>query len=292
MCELLLEPGVVEAETSRQAAAAFTIHGYVVVPSALGGKALASAKEAVGALERSLKDLPGEVVSQAFVLDSDTRPLGVDTEERPPGVIFIAGDPARFRPELVDVLTDPLIVGLTQELLGVDEIQCHFTNITTKAPRIGRAISWHRDYPNQYMCPQRSSFLRVMVCLDGMDEGNGGTCFVPGSHLVSDDEAAAMERTTTEPPSSAVEVATCPPGSLVFIHPKVLHGGSRNASERPRRNLIAQWGPADEPVCLYSEAESLTGLRATRDPSQIRRDLAQRRRDRPDPPVLSPARTT
>jgi phytanoyl-CoA hydroxylase len=142
------------------------------------------------------------------------------------------------------------------------------------------------------MCPQRSSFLRVMVCLDGMDEGNGGTCFVPGSHLVSDDEAAAMERTTTEPPSSDVEVATCPPGSLVFIHPKVLHGGSRNASDRPRRNLIAQWGPADAPVCLYSEAESLTGLRATRDPSHIRRDLGQRRRDRPDPPLLSPARTT
>jgi hypothetical protein len=105
MSELLLEPGVVEGATSRQAAGAFTLHGYVVVPSALGAEALASAKKAVGALERSLKDLPGDVVSQAFVLDSDTRPLAVDTEERPPGVIFIAGDPARFRPELVDVLT-------------------------------------------------------------------------------------------------------------------------------------------------------------------------------------------
>ena len=258
----------------REVSRGFADHGFAVVPSVLKEKALASAKEGVGVIERSVGDLHPDIVSQLFVLET-ARPATESTDP-PREVLFIASDPPRFAPELVEVLTDPTVIELTQVLLGVEEIQYHFANITTKVPGLGRAISWHRDYPNQYICPRRSSFLRVMVCLDGMDGDNEGTQFVSGSHLLSDDEAAALERNTPGPTTSEAVVADCPPGSLVFIHPKVLHGSPRNLSKRPRRNIIAQWGRADEPVCLYGEPETLTGLRATGDPNSVRVELARR----------------
>lgn len=162
----------------------FADHGFAVVPSVLNEKALASAREAVGIIERSVGDLHPDIVSQLFVLETATP--ATESTDPPREVLFIASDPPRFHPELVEVLTDPFLIELTQVLLGVEEIQYHFANITTKVPGLGRAVSWHRDYPNQYICPRRSSFLRVTVCLDGMDGDNGGTQFVSGSHVLSE----------------------------------------------------------------------------------------------------------
>ena len=224
----------------------FAREGYAVVAGGVGEPAVAAAINAFIAIERTV----AELTPDCFVMEPD-------------GAIFIAGDPVRFRPELLDIVTDPVIVALTKALLGAEEIRLHFTNLTAKAPASPRSISWHRDYPNQYMCPRSSTFLRVMACLDGMDRDNGATQFVPRSHQLSDEEAIDAEHAAAAAPAPAgveLEVAVCPPGSLVFIHPKVLHGGPPNHSGRPRRNPITQWALADAPVCLYAGAESLTGL--------------------------------
>lgn len=186
------------------------------MPSVLNEKALASAREAVGIIERSVGDLHPDIVSQLFVFETATP--ATESTDPPREVLFIASDAPRFQPELVEVLTDPFLIELTQALLGTEEIQYHFANITTKVPGLGRAVSWHRDYPNQYICPRRSSFLRVMVCLDGMDGDNGGTQFVSGSHVLSDEEAAALERNTCGPANSEVVVAGLP-ARLAGVHP-------------------------------------------------------------------------
>jgi hypothetical protein len=60
---------------------------------------------------------------------------------------------------------------------------------------------------------------------------------------------------------AVIETAICPPGSVVAIHPKVVHGGPPNGSLRQRRNLIIQWGRADDPIATSAEGpETLTGL--------------------------------
>lgn len=112
-------------------------------------------------------------------------------------------------------------------------------------PHVGSGIAWHRDAANRYMPTARAAFVRAMICLDGMDAANGGTAFRPGSHLAAPEGAEVVER--------------CPPGAIVLIHPRVLHGGAPNRSARPRRNLIVQWGRADDPP-LGEARESLTGL--------------------------------
>ncbi len=119
----------------REVSRVFADHGFAVVPSVLKEKALASAKEAVGIIERSVGDLHPGIVSQLFVLETATP--ATELTDPPHEVLFIASDPPRFHPELVEVLTDPFVIRLTHVLLGVEEIQYHFGNITTKVPGLG-----------------------------------------------------------------------------------------------------------------------------------------------------------
>jgi ectoine hydroxylase-related dioxygenase (phytanoyl-CoA dioxygenase family) len=136
-------------------------------------------------------------------------------------------------------------------------------NVTIKHPRFGRSISWHRDFPNSYVCTARARFVRLMLSLDGMDPDSGATAFVPGSHLVDDAEAAAAgsARRLAEEQAGRVLTVVCAPGDMVVVHPKVVHGGGGNRSDRWRRNLIVQIGDADEPVTVAEQRTSVTGLR-------------------------------
>jgi ectoine hydroxylase-related dioxygenase (phytanoyl-CoA dioxygenase family) len=257
----------VEHARRKEIAATFAAKGYAVVPAALSRTTVEAALRVLTAIESSLQDLPEDVVQRWFVLEPA---VAAQTDPQASQQVFIVGDPSRFRPELASLITHPALVQLTALLLGTTTVCCHFSNLTTKQPNSTRTIRWHRDYPNQYMCPRRASFLRVMICLDGMDLANGPTQFVAGSHEL-DDEAIAAERhpISVDGADERIEVATCPPGSLVFIHPKVLHGGPANTSSRPRRNVIVQWGRDNDPVCVYEDVESMTGLRLAADGAPV-----------------------
>jgi phytanoyl-CoA hydroxylase len=176
--------------------------------------------------------------------------------------IFILGDPPAFNRRFAAAIVDPAVVDLARQLLGTQDIRYHFSNITMKRERVGSGISWHRDYPNAYMCPTTASFVRLMICLDGMDADNGATQFVVGSHQLSDAEAkGSVSREAALDPAAVIVSAICPPGSVVAIHPKVVHGGQPNTSPRQRRNLVIQWGRADDPIATSAEGpETLTGF--------------------------------
>lgn len=134
-------------------------------------------------------------------------------------------------------------------------------NVTIKNPRFGRSIAWHRDYPNGYFCNKDSSFIRLMICLDGMSTASGATCFDAGSHGISDQEAQQQKANGNWPGPDPAKTITlqCDPGQIVAIHPKVLHGGGMNTGTGMRRNVILQIGrPGAETVTQATE--SLTGI--------------------------------
>ncbi len=182
--------------------------------------------------------------------------------EQTGNAIFILGDPPAFDPWFAELAIAPILLAPIRELLGTDDIRYHFGNVTLKQPRVGSGISWHRDFPNRYLCPQSSSFLRVMICLDGMTRENGATQFLRDSHHLTDAEAVTASAARDAAASHArIDIAECPPGSAVFIHPKSVHGGPPNPSPHPRRNLIFQWGRADDPVTVPPDtSESLAGF--------------------------------
>lgn len=174
--------------------------------------------------------------------------------------IFIIGDPPTFHPIFNQLLDHQLVTRFAKTLLGSENLTAHFMNVTIKNPHIGRSIGWHRDYPNTYFSTKASDFIRLMICLDGMQIPNGATRFIRGSHRISDADARSQKESGTWPKHSENDgcAVECEPGQIVAIHSKILHGGGMNVSHRPRRNVILQVGLASAEI-VTTNTESITG---------------------------------
>lgn len=143
-------------------------------------------------------------------------------------------------PALKALVEFPALWASAREVLGEENIVCHFSNVTRKPAQVGPNISWHRDYPNGYICPKESSdFFRFLVPLEKMDEENGCTLAIPGSHLLLDEEAL-LEPKHHDLSTAIPLIADA--GTAVAIHPKLLHGGKENRSKRNRNLVVIQFG--------------------------------------------------
>lgn len=251
--------------------ASYAAQGYAVIPALLDARSGAAAIAAVERIQRNLATL-SPALTEKLVLERTlpARKRNGIPPEATGDAIFIIGDLPAFDPAFLTCLLAPNLLALVRALLGSDDIRYHFSNVTMKRPHVGSGISWHRDFPNRYICPARPSFLRLMICLDGMDAENGATIFAMGSHLSANQtEAGQTEAGQTEAgqgmAASAARhpqmTAICPPGSVIAIHPQILHGGANNQTARHRRNIVVQWGRADDPVTPPADgAESLCGF--------------------------------
>ncbi len=240
--------------------AAFRRNGFGTVRAAVSPALVAGLIAVVERIQVAVADLPPDLRARLTLerdLAADRR--GGAAASLVGDAIFILGDPAAFDEAFLLLLDAPGVVGPVREALETTAVAAHFMNVTIKHPRWGRALGWHRDYPNAYACPAASRFVRVMLCLDGMDESSGATTFVPGSHRIDDTVARERAGAAASPSPGDVVAVCCAPGDLVLIHPKVLHGGGMNTSGRPRRNVVLQAGDAGAPLLDTPEEESVAG---------------------------------
>ncbi|MCR0981880.1 phytanoyl-CoA dioxygenase family protein [Roseomonas populi] len=253
---------VVSLESSFDSAA-FARDGFAVVGNAVSPPLLAGLRDALERVQGAVPGLPPELLERlTFERDLPEARRGGIAASEVGDAIFILGDPVAFDPLFWEVLRQPALVSAARMALGVRDLAAHFMNVTIKHRRFGRAIGWHRDYPNGYASPAASCFVRAMLCLDGMFRDGGATAFIPGSHLLADAEVAEPAPPGGwQPPESDVVVVCCDPGDLVLIHPKVLHGGGMNTSSSPRRNIVVQIGDAAMPLRRVPEQETVAGHR-------------------------------
>ncbi|WP_340151428.1 phytanoyl-CoA dioxygenase family protein [uncultured Sneathiella sp.] len=167
--------------------------------------------------------------------------------------IFIIGDIVKFCPDALPFIIADDIVKMVSEILQTTDVIAHLSNLTMKSPRIGSGINWHRDYPNRFISPVAPAMVRTMICVDGMTEAIGATRFLKQSHLPSKNMSVPDDYRAGD-----VITATCAPGSVVAIHPRILHGGGPNKAATPRRNIVIQWGREDVPLATRA-TESITG---------------------------------
>lgn len=231
--------------------------GFAVVREAVDAPTVAILAEAVERIQRMASELPPELADRlVFERDLPASKRGGIPSDQVGDAVFIIGDPALFDPCFLEFVVHSQVLALAAGALESDNLECHLVNVTMKRPLVGSGIAWHRDFPNSYICPSTPRFVRIMLCLDDVDETNGASGFVAASHLVSKEERS---KAIPQPPIEKVSTPICPSGSLVLIHPLVLHGGPPNASRRARRNLVVQWGlrTGEE---IGPEREALTGL--------------------------------
>jgi phytanoyl-CoA hydroxylase len=246
--------------------ASYDAQGYAVMPALLDAKMGDAAIAAIEVIQQGIATLsPALTKKLVFERALPARKRNGMPPDATGDAIFIIGDLPAFDPAFVACLLEPHLLAVVRALLGTDDIRYHFSNVTMKRPHVGSGISWHRDYPNRYICPAGPSFLRLMICLDGMDAANGATTFAVGSHLIperpTEDTAAQMASAARSAEQLPLVGVICPPGSVVAIHPRIVHGGANNQTARHRRNIVVQWGRADDPVTPPADGEeSLCGF--------------------------------
>ena len=85
--------------------------------------------------------------------------------------------------------------------------------------------------PEPWLAPYGTN---LFICLDDMDEENGATRYLPGSHRFTTNDMASDDdlRRTVPIPASA--------GSIVAMDGRLWHtSGANRSADRPRRILIA-----------------------------------------------------
>ena len=226
-------------------------NGFAILPSALRPHITEQTIRITGHLRNNIKLIPNDLRS-CLLFERHLPAIRRGNHVYPDSGndVFLIGNLAAFNRDFMVPVIEKDAIDFVHRILGSNIIY-HFSNITMKRMVIGSGLSWHRDFPNNYISTARGEFVCLMICLDGMTVQNGATEFVPGSHHDPSHQVGSAA-------PSNVQAAICPPGSLVIIHPRVLHGGGPNTSGRHRRNLVVQWGKADDPL-VGDTRECLTG---------------------------------
>ena len=161
---------------------------------------------------------------------------------------FIIGDLLALEPGFARLLSLQSIWTCVAELLDCapDDLLFHFSNLTRKPGAIGPAVGWHRDADNKYFASHDGRTVRVLIPLQSMSAGNGGTAVVPGSHVHA---------------NQSIDTAFCPdvvPGAGLVLHSATLHAGSPSRSEQERDVIVVQFGVRSSNLrCQANETLSL-----------------------------------
>lgn len=130
------------------------------------------------------------------------------------------------------LLAHPCIADLLHRMVGVDFIPC-FESLVFKLPQRGSSVPWHRD--DQHFAKTQRIF-NVDIYPDASTVDNGCVWIVPGSHMWSVEEAAAMiERGNEDFRLPNAVPAEMQPGDILLHHTRVLHGSQLNTSRQLRR---------------------------------------------------------
>ncbi len=158
------------------------------------------------------------------------------------------------------------LLGVTQQLLGDDQLYLHHTKCNRKAAISGTVWQWHQDYGSwQPDGLQKPDLISAGLMLDPAGESNGCLYLIPGSHKLGrvdpvwDDQTAyrlwvvpreqLLEIMDSHPAPVAI---TGEPGDVVFFHCNLLHGSGHNLSAGDRWTIFFCFNtcanrPADVP---------------------------------------------
>lgn len=149
----------------------------------------------------------------------------------------------------LSLLSDPGVTAAVDACLGGDWIVSNFTaNIALPG---ARAMKIHSDTALVFPEPWRERWsLNVIWCLDDMDEANGATRYLPGSHrLTSFDELPADA-------TARMRAFEAPAGAAIVLDGRTWHSSGDNTSEASERALLFAYYARSfiRPQCCWHEA--------------------------------------
>jgi ectoine hydroxylase-related dioxygenase (phytanoyl-CoA dioxygenase family) len=158
-----------------------------------------------------------------------------ETEQRAGTVWTRALDPAS--PPLATFARNPRVLAAVGRLLGTEAPV--LTGLTVRNP-IGPSAqqALHVDWAGPVE-PGVHHQCQALLLLDPMDESNGATRVVPGSHLSRETPGRRFSDPAARHPRQ--RLLTAQPGDVVIFSSHVWHSGTGNSSGRPRRAVTAAY---------------------------------------------------
>ena len=185
------------------------------------------------------------------------------------------GGIAYKHPIFAELLAHPLIVSIWQEYLADEAVICSTWSANTAYPGYDK-YGWHPDYPYWWInqpWPLEKVCGQTIWLLDDFTEENGGTGFMPGSHLNGHPPPKAWNE---EWPADAQILTGCRGGALVF-HGAMWHTARPNRSAKARSALLGMY---TRPFFLTQE-DMLAQLAKVEKPSEMVRQLMGAKRHQP-----------
>ena len=149
------------------------------------------------------------------------------------------------------VVRHPRVLGTVEDLLG-EPVYVFQLVVNDKAPFNGDMWYWHQDYPT-YRADDHIAECRMvnaLIFLDDVTQFNGPLMVVPGSHRMDSEWPDESTQGTSykirysgtgvieaEVRRGGIVAPTGPAGSVMFMHPNVLHGSGSNLSPWRRRMI-------------------------------------------------------
>ncbi|MEU2354731.1 phytanoyl-CoA dioxygenase family protein [Streptomyces misionensis] len=143
---------------------------------------------------------------------------------------------------------NPRLLDHVEALIGPD-ILFHYSKLHLKAPRVGSVVDWHQDFA--YYPHTNTDLVTALLYLDDTTSENSALQAIPGSHLrgLADHYVDGFFRgkvAGADAPDASLAVSLeAPAGSVIFIHPLLLHYSSPNRSDRYRRAFLPAYRAAD-----------------------------------------------
>ncbi|HTI66344.1 MAG TPA: phytanoyl-CoA dioxygenase family protein [Caulobacteraceae bacterium] len=158
-------------------------------------------------------------------------------------------DPA-FRP----CLEHPYVMSAVAQVLDGD---VNLLGFRGRDPQAGSGQQgFHVDFAEP-VAPDRQCVANAFWLLDDMDQANGATRVVPGSHRL----ARLPSKSLSQPDARHPEARPIPAraGDVIVFSAHLWHAGSRNQSGAPRRIAMAMFGRS-ELLRAYDERGYLAAL--------------------------------
>lgn len=160
-------------------------------------------------------------------LGMPTRQIGLDPNEHNVRVFYLLERDAIFR----ELIQHPTAIEFVTALLTSDFLVSNFTaNIALPG---SRSMELHSDQgivvPEPWLQPWS---VNVIWCLDDVDEENGATRYIPGSHRFTTASQLPHDAARKTVPFEA------PAGSIVVMDGRVWHTSGANVSQSRERALL------------------------------------------------------
>ena len=159
--------------------------------------------------------------------------------------------PQDHHPVFWEFISSGEMTSLAADVVGPD-VKFHHAKLNLKSGRGSRGFQWHQDiqaWPHTDYSP-----VTIGVYVDGCGPEQGPLAMVRGSHLgklysMYDETGAFAVRVAPEEigwlRDEMIDAPTGPPGTVVLLGCRTIHGSRRNDSDRDRPLLLAVYSSAD-----------------------------------------------